>query len=218
VSVGGTAIQPMYYRNTSGTTLTLDNLLFDTYSDNRSSRELIEGLGRLTLPSTETLTPPLVIFVYGSFIFGPAILKDLRWETIAVLNGEPAVGTISINLTQVPSSTLPNAFSTRRVKLNYTAIVTTDSSNSSGSSTNTVPAPTLTDRQKEEVRKKVLDYIGSNLNKFPVDIRTEYTAKRLIILIPSANEINMASGGRTLGQFGSYNIESQQLEPLATFR
>jgi hypothetical protein len=207
----------MYYRNTSGTTLTLDNLLFDTYSEGKSSRELIEGLGRLTLPNTQSLTPPLITFVYGSFVFGPAILKDLRWETVSVLNGEPAIGNISINLTEVPSSTLPNAFSTRRAKLNYTAIVTTDN-NDNSSSTNTVPAPTLTDRQKEEVRKKVLAYIGANLNKFPVDIRTEYTANRLRILIPSADEINMADNTKTLGRFGSYNIESQQLEPLAAFR
>ena len=210
VEVGGTAIQPQYYKNTSGTTLELNELQFDTFCEKLSSRQLIEGLGRLTLPDSQTLKPALVNFVFGSFLFGPAIITDLSWTTKGFINGEPAIGTINISLTEVPSQTLPSAYSTRRIE--------PTSSTANGSTTASATAtPPLTARQQETVREQTLSYIGSNLNRFPVDVRQAYSAGRLQITIPSADQINMTENTSNLGSFGSYNLTTQKLEPLPAY-
>lgn len=218
VEVGGTAIQPQNYKNTSGTTLKLDNIQFDTYCEKRSARQLIEGLGRLTLPDPQTLKPVLVSFVYGSFTFGPAIITDLAWQNTSLLNGEAAIGTLNISLTEVPSSTLPSAYSTRRVQAAPNTVASSSAVPAGDTaSRNAAPTPALTTRQQETVRAEALAYIGANLNRFPVDVRQAFSADRLRILIPSASEINMADNSSNLGRFGSYNLETQKLEPLPGF-
>ena len=188
VPVGATARQPQVYGYTTGTTLRLDNLLLDTFCDGRSGRELIEGLGRLTLPAAETLKPPLVYFVYGTFSFGPAYITDLSWETEAWLNGEPAIGRISIALIEVPGSP--------------TTATTTGTTTPTSAGT----IPDLTDRQKLEARQQADAWLSANINRLRPDIQQRVRSRSFKFLTSETGSVQITdSSGQVLGTIGTWD-------------
>jgi hypothetical protein len=186
VAVGGKAIMPVVYGYTTGTTLRLDNLLIDTFCDGRSGRELIEGLGRLTLPDAETLKPKIVYFVYGTFSFGPAYITNLDWETEAWLNGEAAIGRVNISLIEVPGS--PTTATT------------------SGAATPAASSPNLTDRQKLEARQQADAWLSANINRLKPDIQQRVRSRSFKFLTSDNGTVQITdASGQALGTVGTWD-------------
>ncbi|MEA5447580.1 hypothetical protein VB780_03300 [Leptolyngbya sp. CCNP1308] len=189
VPVGGTARQPQVYGYTTGTTLRLDNLLLDTFCDGKSGRDLIEGLGRLTLPAADTLKPPLIYFVYGTFSFGPAYLTNLDWETEGWLNGEPAIGRISITLIEVPGS--PTAATTAGTET---------------PTTTAGPNPDLTDRQKLEARQQADTWLTANINRLRPDIQQRVRSRAFKFLTSDNGTVQITDANNAvLGTVGTWD-------------
>lgn len=197
VSTGGTWIQPQVYNHTTGRTLSLNDLLIDTHCDGKSARELIEGLGRLMNPDGETLKPTVVYFVFGSFSFGPAYIKTLDWSEEGWLNGEFALGRISITLIEIPGPT--------------TSAQTTDST--TGLNPPPAPAPVplatpnLTPRQKEEARLQADRWLNQNVNRLRPEIQQRVRSRSFRFLTDDEGVVRMTdeSGQTILGRIGSWS-------------
>ncbi|MBW4483026.1 MAG: hypothetical protein KME14_10820 [Tildeniella torsiva UHER 1998/13D] len=188
VPVGGTARQPQVYGYTTGTTLRLDNLLLDTFCDGRSGRELIEGLGRLTIPAAETFKPPAIYFVYGTFSYGPAYITDLSWETEAWLNGEPAIGRIGITFIEVPGS--PTAATTAGTETPAAGTAT----------------PDLTDRQKLEARQQADAWLSANINRLKPDIQQRVRSRSFKFLTSDTGTVQITdNNNQVLGTVGTWD-------------
>lgn len=181
VPIGGTAIQPHYYNHTKGSTLLLENLLFDTYCDGRSSRELIEGLGRLTLPETDTRKPKVISFVFGSFSFGPAIITNLDWTISSFIGGEPVYGSINLTLKETTGEQLPSNFG--RI-------------NQSGSNENSGNLSLPTSRESEQIQVQVNQYLASNLSNLPAELQDAFRSRLVTSTIVSYDRIDLLINNR----------------------
>lgn len=184
VPIGGTAIQPNFYNHTKGSTLVLDNLLFDTYCEGRSSRELIEGLGRLTLPESANKQPKIINFVFGSFVFGPSIITNLDWTITSFIGGEPAVGSINLTLKETVGEKLPPTFST----------VSSAGATTANSPTTTTTQPT--DREVANIKNLVNQWLATNLPTQTLEVQDAFRSRNLTVDVKSYDQISLLIGSR----------------------
>jgi hypothetical protein len=188
VPTGGTWIQPQVYGYTTGRTQTLNDLLIDTHCEGRSARELIEGLGILMNPDRESFKPTVVYFIFGSSSFGPAYIKTLDWEEQGWLNGEFALGRISLTLIEIPGAT------------------TQTETNTNLAEPQPPPMPTYTARLKEEARTQADRWLTQNLNRLKPDIQQRVRTRSFRFLTDDYGTVSMTDErGNILGRIGTWS-------------
>lgn len=144
------------YANTSGATLTINNLEFLTWCYKKSMRPLIEGLMTLLEIKEDTFAPPILSFVFGSRRFGPCVLSDVNWDESAWLGGEQASINLNLTLQEIPNPGLKGD-----------AIVTSPSNQSLNEEIDsTNPRNSLTLRQRKEASKAAKEYLEANQDTF----------------------------------------------------
>jgi hypothetical protein len=182
-ATGGTAIQQQNYTGGSGRTLSLPNLLLDSFCAGRSLRNLIESLEKLLLPTAPGLTPPIVSFTWGSDVFSPAVVSEMSWEETAWLSGEPAMARVNLTLIQLPPEDSPATLST---------------------------APTgevsLTDRQRATAVTEADKWLRANLSRLKPDIKSAVSANRFKFLTTTAGTVTITDvAGKALGTVGTWD-------------
>lgn len=158
---GATALSSLpsqQYRYTTGLTLSLDNLLLESYSQGRTCKTLLQDLQKLMVadPTAGKYYPTPVSFVWGKDKFGPAVITDLKWKETQWLNGEVAAARVSFTLLEIPPSQLPNK-----------ALVETSQNKLKAALKSSTR---ITDRQKEEAISKAKTWLKQNIKKLPENI------------------------------------------------
>lgn len=173
------------YLYTTGKTLTLSNLLLDTYCEEKSLRSSLQDLeGLLVVDIKKGLQPYSLYFVWGTEKFGPCVLTEISWRETAWLGGEPASVRLDMTLLEVP---LPD---------------------SQPKQSNPIPSSTinLTDRQKEDGRKKAQEWLTANLNKLDTSTKQAVQSKSFKWLTDSNGVIKIInSKGMEIGTVGTWN-------------
>lgn len=182
---GAGSVPAQNYLYTSGKTLTLSNLLMDTYCEGKSLRQSLQDLeGLLVVDVKKGLQPYMLYFVWGTEKFGPCVLTDISWKETSWLGGEPAAARLDMSLLEVP---LPD---------------------SQPKQSNPIPSSTinLTDRQREDGRKKAQEWLNSNLSKLSPTTKQAVQSKSFKWLTDSTGVIKITnSKGETLGTVGTWN-------------
>ncbi len=144
------------YANTSGSTLTINNLEFHTWIYQKSMRPLVEGVMALMEAKEDTFAPPILSFVMGNRRFGPCVLTDVNWDEFAWLQGEQAGINMSLTLAQIPD---PGLRGDAKI---------TESTNQELDETVDGPKPRnpLTDRQRKDASDAAKAYLVENQAKF----------------------------------------------------
>lgn len=184
-NAGGTGIQEQNYINSTGKTLSLSNLLLDSYCAGRSLRPYLDTLESLLLPKAPGLAPPTVAFLWGSDRFSPAVVTSLSWEETAWLSGEPAMARVSMALLQLPEA---DSLATIAV----------------------TPEPTgevgLTDRQRADAVAQAKAYLDSNTSKLKPEIKSAYSSSRFKWLTTTAGTVQITDvSGKVLGTVGVWD-------------
>lgn len=95
-----TNAQPVQWKNTGGTQLTISDLLLDGWGEGKSIRPTLASLQKLMVGSADT-DPPKLIFTWGSRTINPLVLVRLRWEENAwAPNGDPMRAKVALTVIQ----------------------------------------------------------------------------------------------------------------------
>lgn len=177
------------YIGASGLILSLPNLLLETYSRGLSLSPLLESLQQLLLLDPATKQPTPVYFVWGSSSFGPAVLTNVEWSEMSWLGGEPASARVSLTLLQIPpKDDQPNL-----------------SASEPSSEIN------LTERQREDARRKAGDYLKESLSSLPDSVADAVRANRFSYLTSPQGEVKIIVGSDSY-LVGIYNGTSLNTE------
>lgn len=98
-------IRDRQYSQTSGRTLSIQNIPLEVWYYKKSLAPLINGINALMEASTKNgqFSPPILSFVMGSRRFAPCVLTQLSWDETAWLGGDPASVNLSMTLEEIPN-------------------------------------------------------------------------------------------------------------------
>jgi len=179
----GTAIKDLNYVGSSGRSLELSDLLLDSHVAGKSLGKLLEGLQALTKPQGQGLAPPVVSFVWGSDIFGPAVITSLDWTESGWLSGEPALARLSMTLEEVPVDE-----TTAAAPIAPTGAVS------------------LTDRQKEEATAQASGWLADNAARLKPLVRNAIASSTVAFAPADDGGIGLLDGkGALLGSAGFWD-------------
>ena len=144
-------VRDRQYSQTSGRTLSIQNVPLETWYYKKSLAPLIEGINALMEASTENnqFSPPILSFVMGSRRFGPCVLTQLSWDETAWLGGEPASVNLSMTLEEIPKPGLKRDAATQSLQRRQSS---------------------LTLRQREEGSAAAKEYLEENQGSFRDEI------------------------------------------------
>ena len=200
------SVAPLQYKRTSGRTLSLPDLLLESWSDSRSLRPQLEGLEALAVadPANGKFSPPIVYFAWGSEVFGAAVLTDISWKETLWVGGEPAEARLNITLKQVPNPTDPKF---KPPTAPVQAAANDGVKRAIATATNNVPdvaaqsnSQSLTDRQRQDGVSKAAAYVAANLSTLPTPVRQAYRSRSYAIAVD-------ASGAATFKANSGYTIK-----------
>ena len=156
VPTAGANVPGREYQHTTAPSLSLSNVLVDTYSARRSASTLIATLQSLLESREDGMKPPRrVTFVWGSRTYGPAVLTELSWQETLWLSGEPAQLRLNLVFERVPETQVAPTAST------------------------TQPPPTsLTPRQVGEGRNQGQAWLQDNLVSLNPQAKSVVAARR----------------------------------------
>ena len=95
--------QIMQWTGSTGRTMSISNLLLDTWYEGRSVKPLITGLERLMDARLDKgkFAPPVLSFVWGRRRFSPCVLTEIKIDEAGWLDGEPALAVAEMTLLEV---------------------------------------------------------------------------------------------------------------------
>ncbi|KOP22830.1 hypothetical protein AMR41_29505 [Hapalosiphon sp. MRB220] len=181
------------YNYTSGLTLRLPNLLLETYNQGKNCKLLIQRIQSLMVadPKKGQYSPTPVKFVWGKDSFGPAVVKDVSWVETSWLNGEVASARVDITLVEIPEDQLSQKARSQSSQERLQQASTTPQS--------------LTNRQKEEARKKADKWLNNNIKKLSDNVSYIVRTKTYIITVDNNGNVTLYDKkARTLGNIGIY--------------
>ncbi|BAY64986.1 hypothetical protein NIES22_50870 [Calothrix brevissima NIES-22] len=188
-----TSLPSQQYKYTTGLTLTLDNLLLESYSRGRSCKSIMQDLQKLMVanPAALKYAPTPVYFKWGKDEFGPAVITDLKWKETQWLNGEVATARVSFTLLEIPESQLPRKAKEETSQNKLKAAL--KSSNK------------LTDRQKEEAISKAKGWLKQNINKFSDNISSLIRINKYKLSVSDNGTVSLFNQKNVLlGTVGTY--------------
>lgn len=182
-TVGGNPLPDLNYTGGSGRTLKLSGLILDTHAHEYSLRSLLDAFEALLLPTAPGLSPPPVYFVWGSELFGPAIVSELSWAETGWLGGEPATATLDLSLTQLPQSSPTVAPPAAPTGL-----------------------PDLSARQQVEGADMGVGALTENFNILPPVIRSAFVSGKYDVVTAPTGEVTLKDiTGELLGILGQWD-------------
>lgn len=162
-----TSVQSLQYYNTEGRSLSIKDLLLETWYQRRSIRPLLEQLQALLVPDpkNQQLHPKVLSFVWGGSRFGPCVLTDISWQETAWLNGEPASARLDMTLIEIPPTDDDPVTRIYREQPLEEA------------EEGALSAP-LTDRQREEASTEAKKWLTDNAGKLPQSLQERVRSSR----------------------------------------
>lgn len=159
------AVPHRTYSNSTGRTLTITDMLMDTWYTGKSLQPLVEGVRALLKAKTEQnqFSPPVLAFLMGTKRFAPCVITKLDWIESRFLSGAPGRISMSIVLEEIPTPPT-KAELERREKVKREAIA--DRRQQQGR-----PRLDLTDRQQKAAIEQAKRYLNSNKSQFSAEVQ-----------------------------------------------
>lgn len=161
----GSKVSELQYTNSSGRSLSISELILQTWYCGKSLRPLLEGVQKLMEADVKNkkYSPPILKFQMGTREFGPCVLTKLDWDESAWLSGEPASVRLNLELREVPKVTSRGEIEKAKEKATESAKTTREQQGK--------PRLPLTDRQRSDGSIAAKKYLESNINSWTADIQ-----------------------------------------------
>ncbi|NDJ20952.1 hypothetical protein GS682_04690 [Nostoc sp. B(2019)] len=153
------------YASTNGQTLSIPDLILQTWYCGKSLRPLIEGINLLLEADIKNkkYSPPILKFQMGTREFGPCVLTNVQWEESAWLGGEPASVKLGLELKEVPKAISRGEVEQQKTKATETAKVNREKQGK--------PRLPLTDRQRTDASAAAKKYLETNIKQWAADVQ-----------------------------------------------
>ncbi|RCJ20129.1 hypothetical protein A6S26_05255 [Nostoc sp. ATCC 43529] len=153
------------YVATTGQTLSIPDLILQTWYCGKSLRPLIEGINLLLQADIKNkkYAPPILKFQWGTREFGPCVLTNIQWEESAWLGGEPASVKLGLELKEVPKAISRGEIEQQKTKAMETAKTTREKQGK--------PRLPLTDRQRADASTAAKKYLETNIKQWAADVQ-----------------------------------------------
>ncbi|MBW4675974.1 MAG: hypothetical protein KME52_18705 [Desmonostoc geniculatum HA4340-LM1] len=183
------------YSATTGQTLSIPDLILQTWYCGKSLRPLIEGINLLLEANIKNkkYAPPILKFQWGTREFGPCVLTNIQWEESAWLGGEPASVKLGLELKEVPKAISRGEIEQQKTK-NLEAAKTTREKQGK-------PRLPLTDRQRADASAAAKKYLEVNLRQWLPEVQALILSNRykLITDADSGLVTMIGAGGKKIG-------------------
>lgn len=171
------------YQYANPEVLELPDLLLEGYFEEQSIRPQLGSLKILCKDGE------LVYFVWGSERFGPAYIESVNIVEERWLGGAPASARVSLILVRVPEDVTSTPVETEAPP--------EDEANTEIN---------LTDRQREDGRKKAKEWLEANVTSLPTEVASAVQTSSYRFLTNTNGEIRITnSNGEEFGLVGIYN-------------
>ncbi|MDM9583098.1 hypothetical protein [Nostoc sp. GT001] len=183
------------YAATTGQTLSIPDLILQTWYCGKSLRPLLEGINLLLEADIKNkkYAPPILKFQMGTREFGPCVLTNVQWEESAWLGGEPASVKLGLELKEVPKVISRGEIEQQKTKGMETAKATREKQGK--------PRLPLTDRQRTDAAAHAKKYLETNIKQWAADVQAAIRGNKYK-LSTDANSGAVAMvgvGGKSLG-------------------
>ncbi|PHJ59600.1 hypothetical protein VF14_09010 [Nostoc linckia z18] len=183
------------YTATTGQTLSIPDLILQTWYCGKSLRPLIEGINLLLEADIKNkkYSPPILKFQWGTREFGPCVLTSIQWEESAWLGGEPASVKLGLELKEVPKAISRGEVEQQKTK-NLETTKTTREKQSK-------PRLPLTDRQRADASAAAKKYLETNIKQWAADVQAAIRGNKYKLSTDaSSGAVSMTgAGGKTIG-------------------
>ncbi|MCC5644797.1 hypothetical protein LC607_17995 [Nostoc sp. CHAB 5824] len=183
------------YVSTNGQTLSIPDLILQTWYCGKSLRPLIEGINLLLEADIKNkkYAPPILKFQMGTREFGPCVLTNVQWEESAWLGGEPASVKLGLELKEVPKVVSRGEIELQLTKGMETAKTTREKQGK--------PRLPLTDRQRADASAAAKKYLETNIKQWAADVQAAIRGSKFKLSTDaSSGAVTMIGvGGKTVG-------------------
>lgn len=192
------SVSSQHYNHTTGLTLTLPNLLLETYNQGKTCKLLLQRLQSLMVadPKKGQYAPTSVKFIWGTDTFGPAVITNLSWTETSWLNGEVASARVNLSLLETPDSQLP-----QKAKIE-------SSQNRLQAALN--KSKVLTVRQQEEGISIAKKWLNQNKRKVNDNI--------INLIASNKYKLSISSSQSTIGVISIYDSKNRLLGTVGTYK
>lgn len=184
------------YTATTGQTLSIPDLILQTWYCGKSLRPLIEGINLLIEADIKKkkYAPPILKFQWGTREFGPCVLTNIQWEESAWLGGEPASVRLGLELKEAPKAISRGEIEQQKTKALETAKTTREKQGK--------PRLPLTDRQRSDASTAAKKYLETNIKQWAADVQaTIRSNKYKLSTDASSGAVTMIGiGGKAIGK------------------
>ncbi|MBH8566711.1 hypothetical protein I8748_31945 [Nostoc sp. CENA67] len=184
------------YNATTGQTLSIPDLVLQTWYCGKSLRPLIEGINLLLEANIKNkkYSPPILKFQWGTREFGPCVLTNIQWEESAWLGGEPASVKLGLELKEVPKAISRGEIEQQKTK-NLEAAKTTREKQGK-------PRLPLTDRQRADASAAAKKYLETNIKQWAADVQSAIRGNKYKLSTDAnTGAVSMIGiGGKTIGK------------------
>ncbi len=183
------------YASTTGQTLSIPDLILQTWYCGKSLRPLLEGIQTLIAADIKNkkYAPPVLKFQMGTREFGPCVLTNVQWEESAWLGGEPASVKLGLELKEVPKAVSRGEIEQQKTKSLETAKVIREKQGK--------PRLPLTDRQRADASAAAKKYLETNIKQWAADVQAAIRGNKYKLSTDaSSGAVTMiGTGGKSVG-------------------
>ncbi|MCC5636325.1 hypothetical protein LC593_10735 [Nostoc sp. CHAB 5844] len=184
------------YTATTGQTLSIPDLILQTWYCGKSLRPLIEGIQRLMEADIKNkkYAPPILKFQMGTREFGPCVLTNIQWEESAWLGGEPASVRLGLELKEVPKAISRGEIEQQKTKNLEAAKATREKQGK--------PRLPLTDRQRADAVAAAKKYLEANIKQWAADVQAAIRGNKYKLSTDAnTGTVTMiGTGGKAIGK------------------
>lgn len=168
--------QDLQYGYTGGKTLTINEIVLDSWQQGKTIQPLLDGIEKLLECdiNKKQYSPPILSFVFGSRRFGPCVLTNVKWTETGWLGGAPARATMSLSLLEIPEPMTKEVIAVRTREIAAAVALAKQQQGQ--------PRMELTQRQSSDVINEAKAWLTANVDKFdpkivPIIKSKNYTLK-----------------------------------------
>ncbi len=191
----GSKVSELQYTSSSGRSLSISELILQTWYCGKSLRPLLEGVQKLLEADVKNkkYSPPILKFQMGAREFGPCVLTKLDWDESAWLGGEPASVRLNLELREVPKVVSRGEIEKAKEKATSSAKTTREQQGK--------PRLPLTDRQRSDGSNAAKKYLQANINSWIADVQAAIRGNKYKLATnKSSGQVVMSDeGGKKLG-------------------
>lgn len=161
----GSKVSELQYTSSGGRSLSISEIVMQTWYCGKSLRPLLEGVQKLLEADIKNkkYSPPILKFQMGAREFGPCVLTKLDWDESAWLGGEPASVRLNLELREVPKVVSRGEIEKAKEKATESAKTTREQQSK--------PRLPLTDRQRSDGSAAAKKYLETNINSWAADVQ-----------------------------------------------